>query len=653
MRSHSQNTTERQACVTVRSVAVGLAAVALICYWVTYGEIVLRGSRMNVGHFPMALFIVFLLLALGANTAARRLHPAWALRPGELAVVVAMGLVGAVTPASGIAGWLLGHIATPFYFASPENQWGEYLLPWVPRWLAPRDDGGCLTWFFEGLPEGQRVPWEGWVLPLLWWCALIAALVWVCACAAVLLRRRWSAEERLSYPLLEPIRELAARPASGLVAGVVRSPLFLIGAAVPLGFMALEVVSFFVPGFPSPGLHRAHYLHFARDFPPINTKVNFYTIGFAYFANVNVLGSVCFFYLVFVLEGGICNHLGVGARTRGDPYGSYIFAGAGWQSSGAFAVFVLWGLWLARRHLARAVANALGRGTAPRDDEMMGDRSAVLGLLLGGAFVVFWMRCSGMSLGVAMLYFVLSLLTYIGVARIVCQTGLVYVQAPLTAQAFTMYSVGTASMSPASITALSFSYALISYNRGFLMPAMAHAAKLSEQMGRDKRRLLAAVGAAFALGLLLSLYFGLRLGYTGGAYHYGLPFTSARIRDVPALLGKLRNPLPTDWTRLGFFGAGAALMAGLMALQYRFAWWPLHPIGLTICSTNVTLDSVLSIFIAWAIKSLILRVGGVELYRRSRPIFIGLLVGQALAVTGVYLIDLLWFPGHGHQIHAW
>ena len=127
---------------------------------------------------------------------------------------------------------------------------------------------------------------------------------------------------------------------------MVRSPLFVIGAAVPLALMVLEVVGFFWPTFPTPQLHRAHYFHFARDFPPINTKVNFYTIGFAYFANVNVLGSVCFFYLLFVLEGGACNRLGVGLGQRGDPYGSYVFAGAGWQSYGAFLVLVVWGLYV-------------------------------------------------------------------------------------------------------------------------------------------------------------------------------------------------------------------------------------------------------------------------------------------------------------------
>ena len=640
-------------CVTARSVVVGLLVVAWISYWIAYGENVVRASRMNVSHFPMALFITFAVLVLVANVVLRWVRRSWGLSPGELVVVVAMGLAGAVAPASGIAGFLLGNVATPFYFASAENQWGEYLHRWIPQWLAPRDNLRALTWFFEGLPDGQSVPWGAWVLPLVWWFALIGAVVWVCACMAAVLRRRWAVEERLNYPLLEPVRELSAEPRRGLLPGVVRTRLFVMGAAVPVGVMALEIVGFFWPEFPTPQLYRARYLYFLQGFPPINTKVNFYTIGFAYFANVDVLASVWVFYVAFVLEGGIFNKLGLGLGQRGDAYGSYIFAGFGWQSFGAFLVFVLWGLWMARRRIAAAASNAFSRRDASRGGDMLSDRAAVLGVLGGCAFVLLWLVHSGMGVGVAALYLVVSLLTYIGVARVVCQAGLVYVQAPLTAQCFAMYTVGAASMGPGTLTALGFSYALISYNRGFLMPAMSHAAKLSEAVGRHKGRLLAAVGAALALGLAVSVYYGLYLGYEGGAYHYGLPFTAGRYRDFPTIVEKLRNPFGPDWTRLSFFGSGAALMAALMALRYRFAWWPLHPIGLAVCSTNVTLDSVLSIFIAWSAKSLILRTGGVGLYRRSRPFFIGLLVGQAAAVALAFIVDLIWFPGRGHQVHAW
>ncbi|MFC1805776.1 DUF6785 family protein [Planctomycetota bacterium] len=644
---------EATRCVTLRAVGVGLVVVAFLSYWIAYAEYVVRASRMNVSHFPMALFIVFAALTLGANAALRAVRREWALAEGEVVTVVAMGLVGAVAPASGISGFLLGNIGTPFYFASVENQWGQYLHRSIPAWLAPRDDLGAVTWFFEGLPEGQRAPWGVWAVPLLWWFALIGALAWMCACVSALLRQRWSAEERLSYPLLEPVRELSQEPERGVLAGVLRSRLFVVGAAVPLVFMAIEVIGWFWRGFPSIGLYRARYLHFLPGFPPINTKVNFYTIGFAYFANVEVLASVWVFYALFVVEGGVVNHLGTGLGPRGDAYGSYVFAGAGWQCFGAFIVFVLWGLWMARRRIREAVANAFRRGQERRGEEMLSDRVAVLGLLGGGAFVMLWLVHSGMSVGVAALLLVVSVLTYIGVARIVCQAGLVYVQAPLTAQCFTMYSLGTAGMSAGSLTALGFSYALISYNRGFLMPAMAHTAKLSETVGRQKGRLLAAAGAALAVGLALSVYYGLRLGYRDGAYHYGLPFTAGRFRDFPTIVEKLRNPFGPDWMRLSFFAAGAAVMTALMALRYRFAWWPLHPIGLAVCSTNVTLDSVLSIFIAWGVKTVILRVGGVGLYRRSRPFFIGLLVGQAAAVALAFAVDLIWFPGRGHQVHAW
>ena len=255
-------------CVTARSVAVGLLVVAAINYWVAYAEYVVRASRMNVSHFPMALFIVLAALALGLNAALRSVGSQWGLRQGELVTVVAMGLVGAVAPASGVTGFLLGNIGTPFYFASVENQWGQYLHRWIPGWLAPRDELGALTWFFEGLPEGQRAPWGVWVAPLVWWAALIGALAWLCACLSALLRRRWSEEERLSYPLLEPVRELAQEPSGG-AAGLLWSRLLMVGAAVPLAVMGLELVAFFSPGFPSLGLYRARYLHFIQGFPPI------------------------------------------------------------------------------------------------------------------------------------------------------------------------------------------------------------------------------------------------------------------------------------------------------------------------------------------------------------------------------------------------
>ena len=60
--------------------------------------------------------------------------------------------------------------------------------------------------------------------------------------------------------------------------------------------------------------------------------------------------------------------------------------------------------------------------------------------------------------------------------------------------------------------------------------------------------------------------------------------------------------------------------------------------------------SFLSIFIAWLVKLVIMRVGGLCLYRRVKPFFIGLIVGWGAGVAAGLLIDVIAFPGGGHAL---
>jgi hypothetical protein len=58
----------------------------------------------------------------------------------------------------------------------------------------------------------------------------------------------------------------------------------------------------------------------------------------------------------------------------------------------------------------------------------------------------------------------------------------------------------------------------------------------------------------------------------------------------------------------------------------------------------------LSVFLAWAFKTLALRLGGVTLYRQLRPFFVGMVVGFFIGVGISYAVDTLWFFGKGHFI---
>ena len=64
----------------------------------------------------------------------------------------------------------------------------------------------------------------------------------------------------------------------------------------------------------------------------------------------------------------------------------------------------------------------------------------------------------------------------------------------------------------------------------------------------------------------------------------------------------------------------------------------------------MTRHIVVSVLITWVCKRLILRYGGVALYRRLLPFFMGLPVGFFLGVGISYAVDVIWFYGKGHRI---
>jgi len=60
----------------------------------------------------------------------------------------------------------------------------------------------------------------------------------------------------------------------------------------------------------------------------------------------------------------------------------------------------------------------------------------------------------------------------------------------------------------------------------------------------------------------------------------------------------------------------------------RFFWFPLHPVGYALSGNWSTNLLWLSLFIAWFVKLILLRYGGLRLYRRAVPFFLGLIIGE-------------------------
>jgi len=78
-----------------------------------------------------------------------------------------------------------------------------------------------------------------------------------------------------------------------------------------------------------------------------------------------------------------------------------------------------------------------------------------------------------------------------------------------------------------------------------------------------------------------------------------------------------------------------------------------HPIGFCFASGWAISACAFSIFLTWIAKAIILKTGGIILYRKARPFFLGILLGYVLGIGLCFLVDVIWFPAQGHMMHHW
>ena len=187
------------------------------------------------------------------------------------------------------------------------------------------------------------------------------------------------------------------------------------------------------------------------------------------------------------------------------------------------------------------------------------------------------------------------------------------------------------------------------------MPAMVHINRLGDFVLKDKRRLFWGVYAAFVVGVVTSTLYTIWLAYTMGAYNFQPNFLilGEGVLQYSMTVSRIRDPRSMEAAGYWLFLAGAGALAVMNLMRYRFIWWPFHPIGFALSGTIFARLEGFTLLVAWLIKFVMIKVVGVSFYRRSRPFFIGMLIGFILAVVAGMVVDAVWFPQHGHIVHQW
>ena len=366
--------------------------------------------------------------------------------------------------------------------------------------------------------------------------------------------------------------------------------------------------------------------------------LRFEVLGLAYLLNTDVSMSLWFFPFLAILAKGSFLLLGVSIGPI-EPFSDPAPPSVAHFALGALFVLVVGGFWRAREHLGQAFSRAF-KGNRQVEDahEAMSYRTAFGGIVVGGLFALVWLALSGLSVVYALVFLGTALIIFIGLTRIVSQTGMAYGRATVTAPVFIVDALGSTLLGARSMTALALTFAWATDLRTLVMTSTATGFKLADAAKIKKRPLMGAIFLAILVSLVASMVAILNLCYRYGGINLGVWHFSG----LPKFAGDwsarhISNPVPTSWWHLGCEAIGAGAMVVLTFIKNRFVWWPIHPVGMAVGLTAPINRTWFSVFLAWLLKSTILRWGGAKVYVALRPFFLGIVLGMFCS-AGMWLV---------------
>jgi hypothetical protein len=169
--------------------------------------------------------------------------------------------------------------------------------------------------------------------------------------------------------------------------------------------------------------------------------------------------------------------------------------------------------------------------------------------------------------------------------------------------------------------------------------------------------------------IVVALFGGLLIGYAMGAwthlqayYHYGANIIEGgtvqggyRVQvarqEFQLLAGYTQRPAAPDVPRTIASSSGFIVATILMLLRWKFLRFPLHPLGYGVATSYgyVLWGALLT---AWVIKLIVLRLGGVRLYRQLAPLFLGIAFGHFFTLGIGWGIAAIFYEEQGRMYHV-
>ncbi|MYD59835.1 MAG: hypothetical protein F4W91_02225 [Gemmatimonadetes bacterium] len=640
--------------ITVRAIMLGILTIALMTIYITH-----FAWNMIKNYMPVSALIPFVAW-VGINAILKLVAPKRALSRTEMLTIFFMVWLVGNLPTTGWAGYLLGNISAPVHLASPENRVGDVIAPLLPDWLFMQKSPVVIGQLYGGLEPNTSIPWQPWIRPLFWWTAACLSVVMAGFFCSVLFFKQWHEKERLTFPMATfPTEMLREEPGYRLPV-VFHAPLFWVGFGISTFVICWNIAGYFVhtlPHIPIYDLAGQMAINIGYHYPRYFLRMQPLIMGLAYLCPLDLLFSFWFYNVLNIIKEGLMNQTGITVGLQGQqatPAEILSF-----ESHGALVFLVAWSLWVSRKHLKNTLESALMSNRAADDGTPVTYRTAWLGLAASVIFLAGWCLAAGMELWATIVQLILMFIALFGVAKYAAATGFTFLSPGSTGGLGAdkggnvwMQMGGTANMSPGTLTTIW----MINRN-GFAGMPIRLTATMSvphyfRMLGNHLKRhpmVWAIIPIAYITGCITTATDSLYRSYMDGGMNGPLYLGDWNhlVRLVPYVEGS--TILYFDIEKLGVWLWGFAIAGFLTYIRTRFSWWPFNPVAIAFPTRRYGF----SLLVVWATKALIMRFGGVALYRKSLPFWYGLMIGYLLGVGISTGVDAIWFPDAGHIVHGW
>ena len=523
--------------------------------------------------------------------------------------------------------------------------------------LRPVDaEGRTMTRPPEGAPLVEKIdywwalfwqiPWEAWVGPLAGWLVFIGACYAMFYSLTYVALGYWVRREKLIFPLAQlPEQLLPDDTGRKWLPAIMRTSGFWAAFALVFAVWSWNgaIAAEWIPGLSriNLGMGRGTVTDILSGGilegltgggdKGFQFLIIFTAIGVAFLLPTEISFSLWFYYLVGKIIILVLVWFGHGQTGDDFPSDGFLHNNTVTaQGGGALLMF-------AGISLGRAISDfvRLGRGMTPGQKVRLG--IPVIGLGISLAVIFGWLMWNDLPLIWALIVTAVLMLITMGLMRVVAEGGIYWFQLHTSPMhLYQAFGLGHIFKPAFAMVPLIPIYSVLFFDtKTFLAPNLANAGRMQDSVGASRTKFHLNIILCIVISVIVAIGFTIFIAHLMGAqqmhgwfYASGPPWIVDHARDV---IGS--EPTFDFGIALSYIFGGAWVMFSMFIRSVLF-WFP-HPIGYVMLANPLMSQLWFSFFLGWIAKKLVVKYGGKQTFDYTRPIFIGIIMGELIAV-------LLW-----------